>query len=276
MNFVYTRSYRGPIKLAIFDWAGTVIDHGCCAPAAAFIEGFKRQGVAITMTQAREPMGMEKRAHIKVVTEMAEVAQEWQRVHGRPATEQDIDTMYADFVPILLAVLADHSSVIPGVVDAVERLRKRGVKIGASTGYFKDAADVGARCAAIEGYTPDFSISSSEIPAGRPYPWMIYRVMEKLNVYPPEAVVNVGDTVVDIKSGLNAGVWTVGVARTGNETGLSLAELEQMDKTEVDMIVSRARKKLQEVGAHYVVDSVAEMPHVVEMINERLARGDKP
>jgi phosphonoacetaldehyde hydrolase len=276
MDFVATRSYRGAVKLVIFDWAGTVVDHGCCAPAVAFIRGFKRKSVAITMAQAREPMGMEKRDHIKAVSVMGEVAREWQRVHGKPLNERDIDAMYADFVPILLEVLTDYSSVIPGVVDAVESLRKLGVKIGGSTGYFKDAAEVVARCAAIEGYTPDYSISSSEVAAGRPAPWMIFRVMEELQICPPEAVVNVGDTVVDIKSGLNAGVWTVGVARIGNETGLSLAEIEQMDASSVAVTVDRARKKLGAAGAHYVVDSVMDIPHVVRMINERLARGEKP
>ena len=276
MDFSYTRAYTGPLRLAIFDWAGTIIDYGCCAPAYAFIEGFKKQGVSITMPQAREPMGMEKRAHIKAVTEMEEIAREWQRAHGRPVAEEDIDRMFEEFVPVLLNVLADHSSVIPGVVDTINQLRGHGLKIAGTTGYFKEAADIGARCAASEGYIPDFTISASEVPAGRPFPWMIYRVMEALETCPPEAVVNVGDTVVDVEAGINAGVWTVGIARTGNETGLSLSAMAIADPTEVEARVSAARKKLQQTGAHYVIDSVADMPQVVKEINRRLANGEKP
>ena len=53
MDFVFRRSYRGPIKLAIFDWAGTTLDYGCLAPAVVFVEVFKLRGVEITMQQAR-------------------------------------------------------------------------------------------------------------------------------------------------------------------------------------------------------------------------------
>lgn len=276
MTYRYTRNYIGPLQLAVFDWAGTIVDFGCCAPTAAFIDGFKKQGVSITTVQAREPMGMEKRAHIKTVTEMEEVAREWQRVHGRPVTEGDIDRMFDDFVPVLLDVLGDHSSVIPGVVDAVTALRKNGMKIAGSTGYFKEAADISAKCAAIEGYVPDFTISASEVPAGRPFPWMIYRAMEALEVCPPEAVVNVGDTVMDIQAGLNAGCWTIGIARSGNETGLSLSEINRSELAEVETRVVAARKKLLEAGAHYVIDSVAEIEAVVDIINTRLTKGEKP
>ena len=44
MTFTYRRSYRGKLQAAIFDWAGTVLDYGCLAPAVTFIEGFKREG----------------------------------------------------------------------------------------------------------------------------------------------------------------------------------------------------------------------------------------
>ena len=36
MDFVFKRSYRGPLKAAILDWAGTVVDFGCVAPAVVF------------------------------------------------------------------------------------------------------------------------------------------------------------------------------------------------------------------------------------------------
>ena len=49
MSFVYHRTYKGPVKLVIFDWAGTTLDYGCYAPAVVFIEVFKRRGVEITM-----------------------------------------------------------------------------------------------------------------------------------------------------------------------------------------------------------------------------------
>ena len=63
---------------------------------------------------------------------------------------------------------------------------------------------------------------------------MIYRLMEELNVCPPGAVVKVGDTIADIESGLNAGVWSVGVTQTGNMLGLSEKECTELSLDELN------------------------------------------
>ena len=65
----YDRHYIGPIRLVILDWAGLTVDYGCYAPAVVFIEVFKRSGIDISMEQARAPMGMFKRDHIKSIFE---------------------------------------------------------------------------------------------------------------------------------------------------------------------------------------------------------------
>lgn len=276
MNYRYTRNYIAEVQLVAFDWAGTMVDFGCQAPILAFVEGFKRKGVDITMAQAREPMGMEKRDHIRVVTEMDEVAKAWHKKYGRPVTPEDIDSMFDDFVPVLMDILQSHSTLIPGVVDAVKKLRERGIKIAGSTGYFKEAADIVAKCGAEGGYVPDAMTNSSEVCAGRPAPWMIYKLMEELSVYPAAAVVNVGDTPVDIETGLNAGVWSVGVAATGNETGLTEDELAALSPEQRKVVVGKARETLIRAGAHYVMDTMAELPGVIDQINAQLRLGQKP
>lgn len=268
--------YNGPLKLAVFDFAGTTVDYGCCAPAAVFIEGYRRQGVEITMAQARGPMGMEKRAHIQTIGAMPEVAAKWQAVHGRTMTEQDIDAMYADFVPLLLAVLNDYSDLIPGTVQAVNDLREQNILVAGTTGYFDEALEIVQSAAAKQGYTPDYTTCATRVPAGRPAPWMIYQAMEALGVYPPAAVVKVGDTVPDIAAGLNGGVWTVGVAKTGNEVGLSASELATLDPADAETRLTAARQKLQDAGAHYVIDGIDGLPAIITQINERLAQGEWP
>ncbi|NNK94428.1 MAG: phosphonoacetaldehyde hydrolase [Desulfobacterales bacterium] len=269
-------TYRDGIKLVVFDWAGTVVDYGCQAPVGAFIAGFRAKGVVVSRATARIPMGMEKRDHIKTVASYKEVAQAWRGIHGRDVTENDIDSMYDNFASLLLGNIEEHSKLLPGVYDAVAALRKNGVKIAASTGYFTQAADIVVKAAAKEGYRPDFTICSSDVPAGRPYPWMIYRSMEALGVYPPGAVVNVGDTPVDMATSLNAGVWSVGVAATGNQVGLAEDEVKGLDPEAYKKCLYKAHKSLLTAGAHYVIDSMAQFPAIVQKINARLVRGENP
>ena len=123
MRFTYERRYRGKIQAVLLDWAGTTMDYGCMAPAVVFVEVFKRQGVPITMDEARAPMGAHKRVHIKKITELPSVARRWQDKHGRKPTEADVDAMFAEFVPLQLGCLSEYSELIPGTLEAVAAMR---------------------------------------------------------------------------------------------------------------------------------------------------------
>ncbi|MEM7798040.1 MAG: phosphonoacetaldehyde hydrolase [Chloroflexota bacterium] len=274
--FSYSRAYTGSVQLVVFDWAGTVIDHGSVAPAAAFIEGYKRKGIEISIAQARGPMGMGKWDHIKAIGNMPAVTEQWISVHGQPITDVDVDEMYNAFVPVLMEVLPGYCTLISGTVTAVEELRGYGIKIAGTTGYFKEAMDLCGAEAAKQGYTPDTSLAATMVSAGRPAPWLIYRSMELNDVFPIHSVVKVGDTKPDIQAGLNAGVWTIGVAQAGNEVGLTQAELDSLDKPTRIAKINAAKTALAREGAHYVVDGVWDIPNIIKEINARLAAGDRP
>ena len=276
MEFVYRRSYRGPTRLVVLDWAGTTVDYGCYAPAVVFIQVYARRGVQISMEQARRPMGLHKRDHIKAISQMDEVAAAWEQAHGGASTEQDIDDMFANFQPLQLACLADYADLVPGTLETVAGLRERGVLIGSTTGFFTEAMDLLKKEAARRGYVPDSSVCATQVPAGRPHPWMVLQNMMNTSVYPPEAVVKVDDTKPGIAEGLNAGAWTIGLAKTGNEVGLTLDEIEAMDAEMLARRLVRARQELARSGAHYVVDSISDVLSVIDDIDVRLARGDRP
>lgn len=274
--FTFRREYRGPIQAVILDWAGTTQDHGVFAPAVVFVEVFRTRGVEITMGQARAPMGMFKLDHIRAITGDPEVAAEWERVHGRPCTEDDVLAMFEDFKPMQEAGMVAHASLIDGTVETVTELRRRGHAIGSTTGYTRAAADIAAVEARRQGYWPDATVCADEVPAGRPEPWMVLRNMELLRVYPPAAVVKVGDTKVDIDEGLNAGCWTVGLSRTGNYVALTADDVVALPDDRRSSLVAAADDLLRRQGAHYVVESIADLVPVLDDIERRLAAGDRP
>jgi phosphonoacetaldehyde hydrolase len=269
-------NYRSSVKAVVFDWAGTTVDYGCMAPAAVFVQVFAERGIAVTVAQARGPMGLNKRDHIRLITEMPPVAAQWQATFGRACGPDDVEALYVDFIPRQLAILADYAEPVPGAVATAAALRARGLKIGSTTGYNAAMMDVLAPEAARHGYAPEVWASSSDVPAGRPAPWMLFHNAQRLGVYPMAAIVKVGDTVPDIEEGLNAGTWTVGVALTGNEVGLTETEVMALPAAEREARVAAARQKLWQAGAHYVVDGIWEVEAVVAAINERLARGEQP
>jgi phosphonoacetaldehyde hydrolase len=123
------------LTAVIFDWAGTVVDHGSRAPVATLLEVFQGAGLALTVEDARLSMGIAKRAHIASILALPQVASEWQQLHGAMPVDADVDRLYAAFVPRQLACLERYSDVMTGVPAAVEQLRSRGLKIGSTTGY---------------------------------------------------------------------------------------------------------------------------------------------
>jgi len=269
--------YRGPVKLVILDWAGTTVDYGCYAPMVVFVEVFRCRGVDISVAQARQPMGMAKKDHIRAISEIPEVAAEWRRIHGAPCAEPDVAQMFEeDFRPLQVACIGRYAGLIPGTLEAVGALREKGIAIGTTTGYFTEAAEVNVVEAKKQGYAPDANVCASDVPAGRPAPWMVFRNMEATGVFPPEAVVKVGDTRLDIGEGLNARTWTVGLSRTGNEVGLTEEELAALADEDRRLRVARVEQRLKEAGAHSVVASIADVPGAVEEIEGRLKGGERP
>src|SRR5260370_6707238 len=140
------------IRLVVFDWAGTTIDHGCFAPVSAFVQAFALHDVEVTAAEARGPMGLHKRDHLRAMLHSAEVARRWQRAHGRDWTEQDIDALYHDFIPLQLKVIGQHGRLVPGLLECVSQLQNRGIRIGATTGYFREAAERVYQAARSQGF----------------------------------------------------------------------------------------------------------------------------
>ncbi|MEK7245452.1 MAG: phosphonoacetaldehyde hydrolase [Pseudomonadota bacterium] len=276
MTFVYQRSYRGPIKAVILDWAGTTMDFGCMAPAVVFVEVYKRKGVPISMEEARAPMGAHKRVHIKKISELESVRRRWLETHHRLPDDGDVDAMFAEFVPLQLQCLSDYSRLIPGTLEAVKECRARGYKIGSTTGYLPEMMAINQGDAAKQGYVPDASVSAGQVPAGRPYPFMCLKNMIDLQVWPVEACVKVDDTIPGVEEGLNAGMWTVGLAVSGNEVGLPLDAWQALPAAEQETRRERAYRRMETCGAHYVVDDIAGLIPCLDDIERRLKLGEKP
>ncbi len=263
-----TRAVR--LRAVIFDWAGTTVDHGSRAPARVFVEIFRRSGVAITETEARGPMGRAKRDHIAAILSLPRVAAAWQLEHGRPPHEADIGRLYDEFLPLQRQALASHADVIPGVSEVVGECRRRGLEIGGSTGYTRPLMDVLEPLARENGYAPDVSICADDVARGRPAPWMIFHAAECLGVFPMSLIVVVDDTPIGIEAGRNAGAWTVGVSRTGNGLGLSREEVDRLDRRLLHKRLGTIAADLQRAGAHYVIESVADLLPVLDQIDARL------
>jgi phosphonoacetaldehyde hydrolase len=265
------------IEGIILDWAGTTVDFGCFAPVNTFLHVFRSFGIEVTPAEARGPMGLLKRDHIKTMLQMERIQAAWVAKHDRNSTEQDIDLLYAGFEPLLMATLRDFTQPLPGVVETVKLLRNQGLKLGSTTGYTDAMMQIVAAGAKANGYEPDYWITpDSTRSIGRPYPYMIYRNMEALTLPAPCQVVKVGDTAADIQEGLQAGVWSVGVIVGSSQMGLTQAEYENLSETEKQQAVQAVEQSFLAYGADFTIRTIQELPQLIETINTWLLRKARP
>lgn len=267
---------RSPIQAVVFDWAGTMIDFGCRAPVVALREVFAEAGIEISEAEARADMGKAKRDHVRALLAQPRIGGLWRERQGAPAAEADVDRLHDAVEPRMRAAARDCASLIPGAAELVADLRARGVKIGSTTGYTRPMmAEILPR-AAEQGYAPEVVVCAGETAAGRPSPLMMWKALVELGAWPARACVKVDDAVVGIAEGLEAAAWTVGLSASGNGVGLAQDALAALSQAERAARIEASSAALREAGAHYVIESVAELGPVLAQIEAWIARGERP
>lgn len=264
------------VRSIVFDWAGTVVDFGSRAPMQAFVSLFRQYGLDISIEDARGPMGLNKWNHIEALLGLPKVAAQWLSHRGRLPVPTDIDEMLKTFVPMNLQSIRECSDLVPGAAEVCAALKNRGILIGSTTGYTRDLLDELIGFAAEQGYRVDASVCAGETALGRPSDQMMLRCAELLGVTDPTLVIKVDDTAPGLLEGKNYGCWTVGVAASGNASGLSRAEYAALSSSDREFLLKRANTSLAFARPDFIIDSVADLLPVVDEINHRLAKGERP
>ena len=265
------RIYRGPIQAVILDWGGTVLDHGCCGAVASMRRTLGEFGVEPTEGDLRRKMGLAKLEQLYGLFESERVREAWVAHHGEAIDEAGLLRLRERYTEIELETR--QRALLPGVMPLHEFLRQLGVTVAMSTSQDRPVMEQMMRLACVQGFQPAASVCPEDTGVGRPAPYMCYQLATRLRLHPLGACVKVGDTVADMEEGRSAGMWTVGVAETGNEVGLDLTQLSALPPTERNLRVANARTRLKSAGAHFVVDTLPDCLPVLERIQQQLLRG---
>lgn len=126
----------------------------------------------------------------------------------------DAAEVYADFSQMLIEAYRNHPpQPFEGVSELFQRLRDQGVKVALQTGYSREVAGILIEGAGWHiGEDIDALVSSDEVRASRPSPYMIFQTMERTGVDDVQKVLVAGDTPNDLRAGTRAGAqFVVGV-----------------------------------------------------------------
>jgi phosphonoacetaldehyde hydrolase len=248
------------LRAVIFDWAGTIVDCGSRAPVLAFQRLFQEFNIPVTTEEARRPMGSHKKEHIRCLLKQPRIAEYFYDINHRSPGEGDVEKMYNAFTPFQLQAIKECAHWIPGAQTTIRHLKSRGIRVGSCTGYSKDMMAPLMELVQGTDCMPECIVTASDIEKGRPAPDMIFEACRQLGISNPDkvSVWKVGDTILDIKEGVNANVTSIGVTDTGNEMGYKEDMLESLKKLSIFKLRQRQiTDTMRSEGADAVIPSVA-------------------
>jgi len=181
------------IELVVCDMAGTTVRDAGQVPRA-FTEALAAHGIPVTPQAINSLRGASKRLAILSLVPEGE---------GREARAA---TVYATFVQKLAEVFSGTVEPVPGAADAIAALRRAGTQVALNTGFDRETTDLLLDALGWRQGVVDAVVCGDEVAQGRPAPYMIFHCMEATGVSDVRRVANVGDTVLDLQAGHNAGV----------------------------------------------------------------------
>ena len=187
------------IDLVVFDMAGTTVrDEGQVQDA--FTAALAEYGVTVGPERIRSLRGASKREAILAL------------LPPETARAEQAERAYASFREHLARRNAGTARAVSGAVGVFAWLRDRGIRVALNTGFDRDTTHMLLTALGWATGTVDAVVCGDEVPQGRPAPYMIFRCMEATGVVSVGQVANVGDTVLDLRAGHNAGVgFNIGV-----------------------------------------------------------------
>jgi len=221
------------ITLMVCDMAGTVINEGGLVYKTLY-ETLKNNNIPVKKSDMNDWHGQQKQ---QVISDMID------KYLPHEMYKNDVKNYCYDEFDVCLndAYFGAHSSISlidPELPNFFQRLRFNGVKIALNTGYERNFQKKIINHFNMTEYVDDF-ISSGDVRMGRPFPYMIHRIMERNNIISVKHVAKVGDTRNDLLEGKNAGCGITIAVQTGAGTTTDLLEADLIvDKiTNIDMVM---------------------------------------
>ncbi|CEL95764.1 unnamed protein product [Vitrella brassicaformis CCMP3155] len=267
------------LRAVILDLEGVWFDHGLHGTQNALRESFLSRGVELSEDETRlvegDPHPMDATGKVGLLRDLCQKTEDRMREAAQGATDLALPNVTAPawVVPSLIQTFDSEyvktvrtSKPIQNATETLKSLKEAGLKIAVIADCNEEALE-GFKLRAEyfgEGFLPDAFLSTRETSPKAPQPWLVFHLMHRLGVYPATSVVRVSSTASGIEEGLNAGCWTVGVARTSRLVSERAdADIDGSISKQLSDRIKTVYEQLYRAGAHFVIDGIWQLPKVL-------------
>jgi phosphonoacetaldehyde hydrolase len=256
---------------------GTIVDRYSFTPLLCIQRAFKGNRINVTGSMIRKDMGLSKEDHINKLFEDKNIQKQWDHKYHQRPTKGDKLGLLSDFKVLLERETKLNMKVLPHTAKCISKLRKDNIVTGVTTGFDLEQMERIKWLLESENIFLDSYVSSTCLnKPGRPEPHMIFENMARLKIDDPRRLIKIDDTVSGIQEGLNADCWTVAVSRWSSNMNVnSKEEIDQLENLgnnnnyyQLRDRINKSRKILESSGAHYVINTLAELPSIIDDIND--------
>ncbi|MHC8387395.1 HAD family phosphatase [Pseudomonas sp. MDT2-39-1] len=166
----------------------------------------------------------------------------------------------------------EHAEVTPGALDSLNSLQRQQIPCA----WLDELPPAVSH--SLAGALPAW-IKPSQHPATInpwPAPNACWQALMALNVEQLDGCVLVSGEPRLLQSGLNAGLWTIGLASCGSLCGLAPSEWQALSQKEREHLRGKATVQLFGLGVHSVIDHLGELDTCLADISLRRLKGEKP
>jgi len=257
------------IRACIFDLGGTIVDRYSLTPFLSLKKLFNNRNISIKNKLIFKDMGRNKHDHIINILSDQKTMYQWINNYNRIPAKKDIDTLFEEFNEIQTKYSENMIDILPETRNCLDYLQFNYIQSGVTTGFnYENMKIIKDKLERNQIYLDSYVSSTCLKKPSRPNPHMIEQNMLNLHIKNPKEVIKVDDTVVGIKEGHRANCWTVGVARWSINMGIqSIDDAYGFTDEELIYRLEESRKILENAGADFVIDTLDDLPKVIEAIN---------
>jgi len=257
------------IRLAVFDMGGTIVDRYSLSPFIALKYAFKRKRINVNNNLIYKDMGINKRKHIEGILNNKYIKRNWFKLYGQYPTSSSVMSVYDEFIKYQIGEGIKNIEILPETKNTINWLKANNIKTGITTELSRPIMSALREKLIDEDIHLDKYVSSTCLgKSGRPNPYMINEIINSLSISDPKIVIKIDDSCIGIQEGKNAGTLTVGVAKWSKNMKMTEYNQEKnMSKEEYVERLKNSRESLWQANPDYVVDSLDELPRIINHIN---------